>query len=103
MADSAVLVENLVKTFRNAGKKPAVKRGLLCKLKQKGAQKRVLDGINLNIRHGEIFGMLGLVTVFFKMDLSQAKNPAAFTVPAVASFSFIGLGTIVAVLPLLSP
>lgn len=47
--------------------------------------------------------LLGLVALFFKLDLSQANLPAALAVLALASFSFAGLGTIVAVLPLLSP
>lgn len=47
--------------------------------------------------------LLTLVTLFFKLDLPSANIPAAFAVLAVASFSFVGLGTVVAVLPLMSP
>jgi len=47
--------------------------------------------------------LLAIVAAFFHLDLSGANLGAAFAVLAVASFSFVGLGTIVAVLPLMSP
>lgn len=47
--------------------------------------------------------LLALVTVFFHLDTSRANLPVAFAVLLTASFSFVGLGTVVAVLPLLSP
>jgi len=47
--------------------------------------------------------MLGLVAVFFHLDLSKANVGAALVVLGVASFSFLGFGTMVAVLPLMSP
>ena len=47
--------------------------------------------------------LLAIVKACFHLDLSHANLPAAFVILAVASFSFIGLGTIVAVLPLMSP
>lgn len=47
--------------------------------------------------------MLGLVAVFFHLDLGKANVGAALVVLGVASFSFLGFGTMVAVLPLMSP
>lgn len=46
---------------------------------------------------------LVVVAVFFKLNLSDANFFSAFMVLAVANLSFVGLGTVVAVLPLLSP
>lgn len=46
---------------------------------------------------------LAIVAAFFHLDLTKANLPAAFVVLAVADLSFVGLATIVAVLPLLSP
>ena len=45
--------------------------------------------------------ILGIVGLFFQLDLSRANLFAAMTVLAVASISFMGLGIMVAVLPLL--
>lgn len=47
--------------------------------------------------------VLGAVIVIFGMTMPQADYLAALVVLAVASLSFIGLGLIAAVLPLLSP
>ncbi|MCE5323137.1 ABC transporter permease [bacterium] len=47
--------------------------------------------------------MLAMVAVFFHLDLTRANLWGAFVVLTVANFSFIGLGTVVAVLPLISP
>jgi ABC-2 type transport system permease protein len=47
--------------------------------------------------------VLAIVTVFFHLDLSKANFLGALVVLGVANFSFVGLGTVVAVLPLLSP
>jgi len=47
--------------------------------------------------------LLVIVALFFHLDLTRADFLGAFVVLAVANLSFIGLGTIVAVLPLLSP
>jgi len=52
---------------------------------------------------GRTVVMLTIVALFFHLDLSQANFLGAFIVLAVANISFIGLGTIVAVLPLISP
>lgn len=46
--------------------------------------------------------MLGLVTVVFHLDLSHANLAGAVLVLALGSFSFMGLGTLVAIFPLLS-
>ncbi|HET7559465.1 MAG TPA: ABC transporter permease [Limnochordia bacterium] len=46
---------------------------------------------------------LAAVALFFKLDLSQANLWAALVVLAASSLSFIGLGLMAAVLPLLSP
>lgn len=46
---------------------------------------------------------VGLVALFFQLDLSKSNLGAALVVLAVASFSFVGFGTMVAVLPLMSP
>lgn len=47
--------------------------------------------------------MLGLVAVFFHLDLSRANISGALLILSVASLSFLGFGTMVAVLPLMSP
>jgi len=47
--------------------------------------------------------MLAIVALFFRLDLSEANLGAALLVLTVASFSFLGFGTMVAVLPLMSP
>ena len=44
-----------------------------------------------------------VVALFFDLDLSQAKFAAALVVLLVASISFIGIGMMTAVLPLISP
>lgn len=46
--------------------------------------------------------MLALVSFLFKIDLSKANLLGALLVLAVGSFSFMGLGTMVAIFPLLS-
>jgi ABC-2 type transport system permease protein len=46
--------------------------------------------------------MLGIVTLFFHLDLGGANLLGALGVLAVSSFSFVGLGMMAAVLPLLS-
>jgi ABC-2 type transport system permease protein len=47
--------------------------------------------------------ILGIVTLFFQLDLSQANVPSMMLIIATGSVSFIGLGMLAAVLPLLSP
>jgi len=47
--------------------------------------------------------MLALVAVIFHLDLSRANIPGALMILAASSFSFMGLGTVTAILPLLSP
>jgi ABC-2 type transport system permease protein len=47
--------------------------------------------------------MLGLVALVFHLDLSRANITGALIILAASSFSFMGLGTIVAILPLMSP
>ncbi len=44
---------------------------------------------------------LGIMALFFHLDLSQANWPLALLVLAIGSFSFIGFGTMAAVLPML--
>ncbi len=58
-----------------------------------------------SIFYGLIRSALILLTVswFFNLDLSNAQFLAAAGVLAVGSFSFIGLGMIAAILPLISP
>jgi ABC-2 type transport system permease protein len=46
--------------------------------------------------------MLGIVALFFHVDLSRANFSSAIVILASASFSFVGLGMAAAVLPLLS-
>jgi ABC-2 type transport system permease protein len=47
--------------------------------------------------------LFGVVALFFDLDLSQANFAAALVVLLVASISFIGIGMMTAVLPLISP
>jgi ABC-2 type transport system permease protein len=47
--------------------------------------------------------MLGVVTLFFELDLSQANYWGALLVLVVCSVSLVGFGIVAAVLPLLSP
>jgi ABC-2 type transport system permease protein len=47
--------------------------------------------------------ILGIVTLFFQLDLSHANVPSMMLIIATGSISFIGLGMLAAVLPLLSP
>jgi len=47
--------------------------------------------------------MLVLVALVFHLDLSNANFPGALLILGASSFSFMGLGTIVAILPLMSP
>jgi ABC-2 type transport system permease protein len=46
--------------------------------------------------------MLAVVTLVFRLDLSHANVPGAVLVLTIGSLSFVGLGTLVAVFPLLS-
>jgi ABC-2 type transport system permease protein len=47
--------------------------------------------------------LFGVVALFFSLDLGQADFAAALVVLIVASISFIGIGMMTAVLPLISP
>jgi ABC-2 type transport system permease protein len=47
--------------------------------------------------------LFGVVALFFDLDLSHANFAAAIVVLLVASVSFIGIGMMTAVLPLISP
>ncbi len=47
--------------------------------------------------------LFGVVALFFDLDLAQANFAAALIVLLVASISFIGIGMMTAVLPLISP
>ena len=47
--------------------------------------------------------LFGVVALFFDLDLSHANFAAAIIVLLVASISFIGIGMMTAVLPLISP
>ena len=47
--------------------------------------------------------LFGVVAMFFSLQLSNANFAAALTVLVVASVSFIGIGMMTAVLPLISP
>lgn len=53
--------------------------------------------------HGMIMTalQLGIMALFFHLDLSQANWTLALVVLAVGSFSFIGFGTVAAILPML--
>jgi ABC-2 type transport system permease protein len=57
------------------------------------------------IAYGVIRAVLlfGVVALFFSLDLAQADFAAALVVLIVASISFIGIGMMTAVLPLISP
>lgn len=46
--------------------------------------------------------ILGVVILWFKLDMSNANLLGGFVVLAIASFSFMGLGLLAAVLPLIS-
>jgi ABC-2 type transport system permease protein len=47
--------------------------------------------------------MLGIVSLFFELDLSEANYWGALVVLAVCSVSLVGFGIVAAVLPLISP
>jgi ABC-2 type transport system permease protein len=47
--------------------------------------------------------LFGVVATFFDLDLAQANFTAALVVLGVASISFVGIGMMTAVLPLISP
>jgi ABC-2 type transport system permease protein len=47
--------------------------------------------------------ILGIVALFFRIDLSQANVASMLLIVATGSMSFIGLGMFAAILPLLSP
>jgi ABC-2 type transport system permease protein len=47
--------------------------------------------------------ILGIVSVFFQVDLGKANFPSMMLIVVTGSMSFIGLGMLAAVLPLLSP
>jgi ABC-2 type transport system permease protein len=47
--------------------------------------------------------ILGIVALFFRIDLSNANVPSMLLIVATGSMSFIGLGMFAAILPLLSP
>ena len=47
--------------------------------------------------------ILGIVALFFQIDLSRSNVPSMLLIIATGSLSFIGLGMLAAVLPLLSP
>jgi len=47
--------------------------------------------------------LFGVVALFFDLDLAQADYVAAIVILLVASISFIGIGMMTAVLPLISP
>ncbi|MBN1153521.1 ABC transporter permease [candidate division KSB1 bacterium] len=47
--------------------------------------------------------ILALVALFFEIDFAQANFFSAFAIIFFASFSFLGMGLIAAILPLLSP
>lgn len=47
--------------------------------------------------------IMALVSLFFKISLAQANIMTTFVIIFFASFSFLGMGLIAAVLPLLSP
>ncbi len=56
-----------------------------------------------------IYGLLrtallfGVIASFFTLELGRADFWAAFVVPAIASISFLGVGVMTAVFPLISP
>ncbi len=47
--------------------------------------------------------ILGIVVLWFDLDMTQANLLGGFVILAIASLSFLGLGLLAAVLPLLSP
>lgn len=47
--------------------------------------------------------MLGVISLFFDMDLGQANYLAALGILAICSVSLVGFGMVAAVMPLLSP
>jgi ABC-2 type transport system permease protein len=47
--------------------------------------------------------ILGVVALFFRIDLSNANVPSMLLIVVTGSMSFIGLGMFAAILPLLSP
>jgi ABC-2 type transport system permease protein len=47
--------------------------------------------------------IMGIVALFFQVDLSQANFLAMLAIVIAGSMSFVGLGMLAAVLPLLSP
>jgi ABC-2 type transport system permease protein len=47
--------------------------------------------------------ILGIVAMFFQIDLSNANLPSMLLIVVTGSMSFIGLGMFAAILPLLSP
>ena len=47
--------------------------------------------------------ILGMTVLWFHLDMSRANLVGGFVVLAIASFSFLGLGLLAAVLPLMSP
>jgi ABC-2 type transport system permease protein len=47
--------------------------------------------------------LFGTIALFFQLEMPQANFVAALVVLAVASISFIGIGIMTAVLPLISP
>jgi ABC-2 type transport system permease protein len=50
-----------------------------------------------------VIAVMLLLTLFFDLDLSHANLPAAFVLLILSSVSFVGLGLVAAILPLLSP
>jgi ABC-2 type transport system permease protein len=47
--------------------------------------------------------ILGIVSAFFQVDLGKANFPSMLLIVVTGSMSFVGLGMLAAVLPLLSP
>ena len=47
--------------------------------------------------------IMALVALFFKISFANANLPATFILIIISSFSFLGMGLIAAILPLLSP
>lgn len=59
MDDMAISVGNLTKTFRKTDKKTSRRKGWLRSVAPKGTPTRVLDSVSLEVKRGEIFGVLG--------------------------------------------
>jgi len=61
MTDTAILAENLIKTFRktNTTRSNGTHKGFLAAFRPKGVATRVLDEVSLEVRRGEIYGVLG--------------------------------------------